>query len=129
MTKSKAITRGVQVEVESIYVPERSNPAEEAWFFAYRVKITNRGRETVQLVSRHWIITDATGEIQEVEGPGVVGHQPVLGPDKSFEYTSFCPLHTSFGTMHGSYRMIPDGGDEFDAEIAPFALGMPNSIN
>ena len=129
MTKSEAVTRGVRVEVESIFIPERSNPAEEEWFFAYRVKISNLGPETVQLISRHWIITDSTGQVQEVEGPGVVGHQPLLGSEESFEYTSFCPLHTSFGTMHGTYRMVLDGGEEFDAEIAPFVLGLPDSIN
>jgi ApaG protein len=129
MTKSEAVTRGVRVEVESVFVPERSNPAEKEWFFAYRVKITNQGSEPVQLISRRWIITDAGGEVQQVEGPGVVGHQPMLGTDECFEYTSFCPLHTSFGTMHGTYQMVSDNGGEFDAEIAPFALGMPHSIN
>jgi ApaG protein len=129
MTKSEAVTRGIRVEVESSFVPERSKPSKKVWFFTYRVKITNQGSETVQLVSRHWTITDANGEVQQVKGQGVVGYQPLLGPDESFEYESFCPLRTSFGTMHGTYRMVPQGGDEFDAQISPFALGMPHSIN
>jgi ApaG protein len=126
---SEAVTRGVRVEVESAYVPEHSNPPADEWFFAYRVKITNEGDETVQLVSRHWVITDSNGRTEEVKGKGVVGHQPMLGPGESFEYESFCPLRTSFGTMHGTYHMVPNDGDEFDAEIAPFPLGMPDSIN
>jgi len=129
MTKSEAVTRGVHVEVESMYVPEQSKPSENKWFFAYSVKITNQGDETVQLISRHWTISDANGKTEEVRGSGVIGHQPVLGPGESFEYQSFCPLRTSFGTMHGTYHMVPERSDEFDAEIAPFALGMPLSIN
>jgi ApaG protein len=129
MYSSKADTRGVIVDVESSFVPERSEPLQNRWFFAYRIKIANHGDEVVQLVSRHWIITDANGRTQEVRGPGVVGKQPTLAPGQSFEYTSFCPLATSFGTMHGSYQMVGDGGDRFDVEIAPFALGEPHSIN
>ncbi|RLE21169.1 MAG: Co2+/Mg2+ efflux protein ApaG [Actinobacteria bacterium] len=129
MTKSEAVTRGIRVEVESTYVPEQSDPAAEEWFFAYRIKITNEGSETAQLVSRHWTITDANGRTEEVKGTGVVGKQPLLGPGEAFEYESFCPLRTSFGTMQGTYHMAPQGSDEFDAEISPFALGMPNSIN
>lgn len=129
MTSSEAVTRNVRVQVESRYVPERSNPAERQWFFVYRVKITNEGRHTVQLVSRHWIITDSSGRVQEVRGPGVVGQQPVLRPAESFEYTSACPLRTSFGSMHGAYQMVQVGGESFDVEIAPFALGEPHSIN
>ena len=128
-TVSRAVTRGVRVEVESRFVPERSDPAKNQWFFAYRVVITNQGDETVQLISRHWTITDANGEVEEVKGPGVVGHQPLLGPGESFEYESFCPLSAAFGTMHGTYQMVAGGSEEFDAEIAPFALCMPHSIN
>jgi ApaG protein len=129
MPASEAVTRGVRVQVDSFYVPERSEPADDRWFFAYRIKITNEGERTVQLLSRHWIITDGTGKVEEVRGPGVVGHQPRLPPGESFEYTSACPLPTSFGTMHGTYLMVTDSGERFDAEIAPFALGEPYSIN
>lgn len=95
----------------------------------YKVRITNIGTEGVQLVSRHWIITDANGHVEEVRGPGVVGYQPTLEPGESFEYTSGCPLKTPFGSMHGTYQMVTRGGDHFDAEIAPFALSEPHSIN
>lgn len=104
-------------------------PEDDAWFFAYTVRITNDGDETVQLLSRHWIITDANGETQEVRGPGVVGAQPVLEPGATFEYTSACPLGTSFGTMHGSYQMVTEDGDRFDAEIAAFSLSLPYAVN
>lgn len=130
MHRSKAVTRGVRVEVESVYLPERSRPDDGEWFFAYTVRITNDGDETVQLVSRHWIITDADGDEQEVRGPGVVGEQPVLAPGESFEYTSGCPLATPVGAMRGTYQMIlPGGGAGFDAEIAPFSLSRPYAMN
>ena len=89
---SDTTTRGVRVQVQSAYVPERSSPRESHYFFAYRVRISNVGEETVQLVSRHWVITDGDGHVEHVQGPGVVGEQPVLEPGESFEYTSFCPL-------------------------------------
>jgi len=126
---SDATTRGIRVQVESKYVAERSNPAANQWFFAYHITITNHGTETARLVSRHWIITDGNGEVQQVKGPGVVGEQPVLPPGGSFQYTSACPLGTAFGTMHGTFQMIASSGDGFDAEVAPFALGEPYSIN
>ena len=129
MPTSETVTRGVRVSVESRYHADRSNPAENVWFFSYKILVNNEGSETVRLLTRHWVITDANGGVQEVRGPGVVGQQPVLAPEQSFEYTSFCPLATSFGTMHGTYRMVTDAGEEFDAEIAPFALGEPYSIN
>jgi ApaG protein len=126
---SRATTRGIEISVQARYVPEQSEPQQHQWFFAYAVRLHNTGSETVQLVSRHWIITDANGEVEEVRGPGVVGEQPVLEPGASFEYTSACPLATSFGTMHGSYRMVLPGGDEFDAEIAPFTLAEPHAVH
>ena len=129
MQRSEAVTQGIRVQVESHYHPERSRPAEEEWFFSYAIKIRNEGTRTVQLLTRHWIITDANGQIQEIRGPGVVGQQPVLAAGQSFEYTSFCPLKTAFGTMHGTYQMVTDSGEAFDAEIAPFPLGEPHSIN
>jgi ApaG protein len=129
MPVSEALTRGIRVRAESEYRPERSRPADKHWFFSYTIRIANEGPETVRLLSRHWVITDADGEVQEVRGPGVVGEQPVLPPGEAFEYTSFCPLATAFGTMHGTYQMITDAGESFDAEIAPFVLGEPYSIN
>lgn len=127
--RSEACTRGVRVQVRSQYVPERSNPARDEFFFAYRIRIANEGRETVQLLARHWTITDAHGRIEEVEGPGVVGEQPVLSPGESFEYTSACPLPTSFGSMQGTYRMVTEHGEQFEAEVAPFSLAQPHAIN
>lgn len=126
---SEAITRGIRVKVEAAYLPERSAPEERYYFFAYRVEIENVGEETAQLVSRVWHVVDSDGQSQRVEGPGVVGEQPVLAPGESFEYTSFCPLPTPVGSMEGLYRMITAGGEEFDAEIAPFTLAVPGSIN
>jgi ApaG protein len=126
---SDATTRGVRIQVRSSYVPERSSPEEKHYFFAYRVRISNLGDETVQLVRREWIITDADGNKQQVNGPGVVGEQPILEPGEHFEYTSFCPLSTTIGSMHGTYQMVAAGGDQFDAEIAPFSLAVPTALN
>ena len=129
MSTSEAITRGIRIRVQSAYVAERSQPDESQWFFVYKVRITNEGTVPAQLISRHWVITDANGQTEEVRGPGVVGKQPVIEPGESFEYTSFCPLPTPFGTMHGSYQMVTDGGESFEAEIAPFSLAEPHAIN
>jgi ApaG protein len=126
---SDTTTRGVRVEVESAYVPERSSPRDARYFFAYRIRISNLGEETVQLLSRHWVIADGDGRVEHVRGPGVVGEQPVLEPGESFEYTSFCPLPTPIGSMHGSYQMVTAQGGAFDAEIAPFSLAMPHALN
>jgi ApaG protein len=122
-------TRGVRVQVKSAYIPDRSSPADGQYFFAYQVRISNEGSDTVQLVSREWIITDAEGNVERVKGPGVVGEQPVLEPGEAFEYTSFCPLQTPIGSMHGSYQMITAGGERFDALIAPFSLAVPTALN
>ena len=126
---SDSVTRGIRVQVQSFYDAERSAPQENYYFFAYQVRISNTGTEAAQLMSREWVITDANGEVQKVQGPGVVGEQPVLGPGESFEYTSFCPLTTPVGSMHGSYRMVSARGESFDAVIAPFALSVPNAVN
>jgi ApaG protein len=126
---SDTITRGIRVEVSTMYVPEKSSPDEAYYFFAYHVRISNLGDVTAQLISREWIITDSDGAVQQVEGPGVVGEQPVLAPGSSFEYTSFCPLKTAVGAMHGSYRMLAASGEHFDAAIAPFSLEVPHSVN
>ena len=126
---SEAVTNNVRVEVESQYASERSQPFQNQWFFYYTVRITNEGEQTVQLISRHWIITDATCHTDEVRGPGVVGEQPVLAPGESFQYTSGCPLNTSTGQMHGSYQMVTKDGDYFDVEIAPFTLQEPYTVH
>jgi ApaG protein len=127
MSTSEATTKDIRVRVRAQYDPSRSNPQQNQWFFLYTVKITNEGPDTVKLISRHWIITDGMGEVQEVRGPGVVGNQPVLAPGQSFEYTSGCPLTTPFGSMRGTYQMISQRQDEFDVEIAPFTLTEPYS--
>jgi ApaG protein len=126
---SDATTRGVRVQVQSAYVPDRSSPRESHYFFAYRVRISNTGQETVQLVSRRWVITDGNGNVEHVQGPGVVGEQPVLAPGESFEYTSFCPLPTPIGSMHGTYQMVTTTQARFDVEIAPFSLAVPTALN
>ena len=126
---SDTVTRGIRVRVRSVFVPERSAPREQHFFFAYHVRISNEGGETAQLLSRHWVITNADGDVQEVRGPGVVGETPVLEPGSSFEYTSYCPLTTAVGSMQGSYTMATPDGATFDAEIAPFTLATPNAVN
>jgi ApaG protein len=129
MFDSEATTRGVVVTVYASYVPEQSRPTEGRWFFSYRIRIANRGPEAVQLLNRHWIITDANGVVEEVRGPGVIGEQPHLSPGESFEYTSFCPLATPFGTMEGSYELITDDGERFWAKIGLFTLSQPLAVN
>ena len=119
---SEAITQNVSVEVLSQYSAENSRPLQGEWVFQYTVRITNRGTETVQLISRHWIIVDAADDVNEVKGTGVVGEQPVLAPGQAFQYSSWCPLKTPMGTMRGTYRMVRENGEQFDIEIAPFAL-------
>jgi ApaG protein len=128
VSTSEAVTRGVRVEVEARYSPERSHPGAQ-WFFLYTVTVHNEGREVVQLLSRHWIITDATGRVQEVRGPGVVGEQPRIAPGESYTYTSGCPLPTPFGSMQGSYELEAAGGERFDARIARFELREPRAIH
>ena len=126
---SDATTRGIRVEVQSEYLADRSKPYESEYFFAYHVRISNVGDEAAQLVSREWIITDGEGRVEQVKGAGVVGEFPLLEPGESYEYTSFCPLTTSVGSMHGSYTMRTRGGETFDAAIAPFTLAVPGVIN
>jgi ApaG protein len=128
-SSSEAVTNNVRVEVESQYAPEHSQPFQSHWFFHYTVRITNEGDETVQLISRHWTIVDATGHCEEVKGPGVVGEQPVLAPGESFHYTSGCPLKAPSGIMRGTYQMVDEDGGYFDVEIAPFALHEPYTVH
>ena len=119
----------MRVRVTARYSPERSSPARNFWFFLYTIEIINEGAETVQLISRHWTITDADHHVEEVRGRGVVGRQPTLAPDELFEYTSGCPLKTPFGSMHGTYQMITASGEKFDADVAPFALTEPYTVH
>jgi len=126
---SDTVTRGVRVEVESQFEAERSSPGDGEFFFSYTVRISNVGDEVVQLVSRHWVITNANGEVEHVRGAGVVGEQPVLEPGEAFEYTSYCPLPTAVGTMHGEYEMRTPGGERFAATIGPFSLAAPHALN
>ena len=122
-----ALTRSIAVSVEPFFVEDQSKPDEQRWVFGYRIKIANQGQETVQLVARHWRITDAIGRMIEVKGEGVVGEQPRLEPGGSFEYTSGTPLATPTGMMLGSYRMVTEAGETFDVRIPPFSLDAPGS--
>jgi ApaG protein len=128
-TVSNAITNGVRVTVSTVYVPSHSDPGQHRYLFAYTIRIANEGSRTVQLKSRHWVITDGAGKVEEVRGPGVVGKQPVLKPGEHFEYTSSCMLETPRGNMRGEYQMVSAEGDRFDADIATFQLSMPHSLN
>ena len=121
-----AITRGIAVSVEVTYLEANSSPGNSQYFWAYRVTIENQGRETVQLRSRHWMITNAHGELTEVKGPGVIGKEPFLDPGESFTYTSGAPLNTPSGMMGGSYQMETETGERFDIEIPTFSLDRPN---
>ncbi|HYF19468.1 MAG TPA: Co2+/Mg2+ efflux protein ApaG [Ramlibacter sp.] len=111
-----------RVEVQPQYLPEQSAPEQGIYGFSYTITITNTGEVAAQLISRHWIITDATNHVEEVKGLGVVGHQPLLQPGQSFQYTSGCRLRTPSGTMHGSYFCVAEDGERFEVEIAPFLL-------
>jgi ApaG protein len=124
---STATTRGIRVTVKSKFLPDQSGRGR--WAFAYTVKVENLGTDPARLRSRHWIITDGNGKREEVRGDGVVGHQPLLKPGEKFEYTSGAVLQTPHGSMQGTYRMVLDNGDAFDAEIAPFPLTQPGSLN
>jgi ApaG protein len=126
---SEATTQGIKIQVEPEYVPEQSSPELGKFLFAYRVTITNEGEKWAKLISRHWIIINADGDREDVEGPGVVGYTPELSPGESFEYTSFCTLNTNWGTMEGSYQMIRENGETFDVDIARFYLYDPAMVS
>jgi ApaG protein len=119
------VTRDISVSVRSFYLEEQSAPEDDHFVWAYRVNIKNGGQDTVQLLNRHWKITDKHGRLQEVRGAGVVGEQPVLKPGESFEYTSGCPLETPSGIMAGTYQMSTANGEHFDIEIPAFSLDSP----
>lgn len=123
---SVATTEGIEITVRALYLAEQSAPKHHRFVFAYTVAIANRGSDAAQLKTRHWVITDGRGGIEEVRGDGVIGEQPRLAPGQSFEYTSGCVLSTDVGTMHGSYRMWREDGSYFDAAIAPFSLASPH---
>ncbi|MDQ8730321.1 Co2+/Mg2+ efflux protein ApaG [Bradyrhizobium sp. LHD-71] len=122
----KAVTRAIEVTVEPSFMPDRSSAEKHYFFWAYRIVIVNHGSETVQLKTRHWIITDASGREQVVKGEGVVGEQPTLSPGETFEYTSGVPLQTSSGFMTGRYQMVTDGGERFEIDIPTFSLDSPS---
>lgn len=115
--------------MQAEFSPAHSHPQQNRWFFLYTITIANESDVTVQLLTRHWVITDASAEVHEVRGPGVVGKQPVLEPGRSFEYTSGCPLATPYGSMRGTYQMVTADGDPFDAEVAEFALRAPFTVH
>jgi ApaG protein len=123
-----APAHGIEIEVESAWLPEHSAPNEHRWAFAYTVTITNTGERTATLMSRHWAITDGFGQVEHVRGPGVVGYQPTLETGKSFQYTSGAILKTPTGMMSGEYILVREDGTEFEAEIPPFALVTPNEL-
>jgi len=126
---SNAVTEGIRISVKTQYIPQQSAPKSKRYVFAYTIRIVNEGDATAQLKSRHWVITDGAGKIEEVRGPGVIGQQPVLRPGENFEYTSGCVLETPRGTMHGTYQMVRPDGAKFDATIAPFDLVLPYTLN
>lgn len=119
----------IAVNAMAQYIPDQSDPDEGKYVFAYRITIANHGSVPAQLISRHWIITDGEGKVQEVKGTGVVGEQPRLAPGESFEYTSGSVLDTPVGSMHGTYQMVAEDGHRFEAEILPFSLAMPSMVN
>jgi ApaG protein len=122
-----AATDGIEVGVASFYLADQSHPQDHRYVWAYRIRIANHGKKQVQLLTRHWIITDGEGRVEHVRGPGVVGEQPVLAPGESFEYTSGCPLGTPSGMMVGSYQMVDGEGGQFDVEIPAFSLDSPHA--
>lgn len=119
----------IRVTSDTVYVQEQSDPAADRYVFAYTITIENAGLVAARLLSRHWVITDASGKVQEVRGEGVVGEQPVLSPGGAFQYTSAAMLETPVGSMHGSYEMLAEDGVRFDARIPAFGLSVPNVLH
>jgi ApaG protein len=118
----------IRVDVDTSYLAEQSNPGEQRYVFSYTITIRNEGEVPARLLTRHWIITDSNGKVQEVRGEGVVGEQPYLKPGQGFRYSSGAVLETPVGAMHGSYQMVADDGEQFDAPIAAFRLAMPGLL-
>ncbi len=129
MSLKKIQTQNISVNVVTVFVPSESDVTQKKYFFAYKISIKNNGSEPAQLMSRHWIITDAFNHSEEVRGPGVVGLQPRLMPQQSFEYESACPLTTSTGSMRGTYHFSDDNGDTFNIDIPEFFLVAPHAIH
>lgn len=125
----KKTNHSIKVAAQSFYLEEQSDPAQNRYVFAYTVLIQNQGDVAARLLSRHWIITDADGKIEEVRGEGVVGEQPYLRPGEGFQYTSGAILDTPVGSMKGSYQMLADDGQTFDANIPPFVLSVPRTLH
>lgn len=122
----KAVTKDIMIQVDPTYVRDQSDPNQNHYFFSYKVRIRNGSTNAVQLLSRHWIITDGFGQVEEVVGPGVIGQQPKLEPGEEFEYSSFCPLATPTGSMQGKYTMVDARGEQFEVQIPMFILCEPN---
>ncbi|HMA95303.1 MAG TPA: Co2+/Mg2+ efflux protein ApaG [Polyangiaceae bacterium] len=129
MPDPEAVTQGIRVRVRTEFRPDQSDLKSRRWFFAYTIRISNEGAKTVQLLNRSWVITNAEGRVEFVQGAGVVGEQPVLEPGQSFEYTSGCPLGTPFGSMHGTYEMTTADGERFEVRIPTFVLRLPGTMN
>jgi len=132
MIKNRRMTdrkHDITVSARTVFIPDQSNAQSGRYVFAYTITITNTGTVPAQLVSRHWIITDANNQVQEVRGPGVIGEQPLLRPNESFEYTSGTAIATPVGTMRGSYQMVAEDGVQFDAPIPEFTLSMPRVLH
>ena len=125
----KTNSKSISIEVSPNYLPSRSDLSKPIFFFSYSILIKNTSGETVQLRSRYWNITDGNGNVEEIRGPGVVGKQPFIKNGEIFEYTSYCPLPTDFGVMHGYFEMITDNGKKIKAKIAPIRLSIPHSVN
>lgn len=122
-------THGIRIIVEPEYLPQQSDPDSQRYLFAYHITIHNEGEESVQLIDRHWRITNGRGEVENVTGEGVVGLQPVIHPQESFRYSSGCPLDTPVGTMEGHYTMQRSSGERFEANIDVFRLALPGSLH
>jgi ApaG protein len=125
----EAATHKIRVEVDTSYLEEQSDPKERRFVFSYTITIRNEGSVPARLLTRHWIITDSNGKVQEVRGEGVVGEQPYLKPGQGFRYSSGAVLETPVGAMQGSYQMVSDDGEQFDAPIAAFRLAMPGLLH
>jgi ApaG protein len=123
------MSQQINVDVDTLYIESESSPVNSQYVFAYTITITNTGTEAAKLMTRHWVITDANGHIEEVRGDGVVGEQPYLKPGEGFQYTSGAVLKTPVGTMSGSYQMVTDSGNNFDAEIPEFILSSPRTLH
>ena len=126
---SVAVTQNIQISVSTRYIESESDATENRHCFAYHVQIENQGEQAVRLLSRHWFIKDAWNHVEEVQGEGVIGQTPWIAPGETFEYNSWCPLRTEFGSMRGTYTMQRDDGERFEAVIAPFGLAAPHMLN